>query len=256
MEQSKSRSSSVFYLAVDDQACDRTWKDLSLREVGENCPSEDDFRSSSCVPCKIALSEQFLTNCAKYVYMLYLLHWRFDIFLQLRSFNSTLSRSTDAGDASSNSGNSGVSGNGNSNAVDAVGHKIRGIQKRISRLRSRSVERISQRTQVVRERLQQLQLQHQESASGAAPGSSAAPADQLPLSTAPRSGGHILPTPVPNRHLGQDGGCGGGGDSSRGPHQESYQGPFQGKARALVDYTPSPYDRDALKFKVIVAKQT
>ena len=29
-----------------------------------------------------------------------------------------------------------------------------------------------------------------------------------------------------------------------------YSGPIIGKARALVDYTPSPYDRDALKFKV------
>ena len=29
-----------------------------------------------------------------------------------------------------------------------------------------------------------------------------------------------------------------------------YNGPIIGKARALVDYTPSPYDRDALRFKV------
>ena len=29
-----------------------------------------------------------------------------------------------------------------------------------------------------------------------------------------------------------------------------YTGPFIGRARALVDYTPSPYDRDALRFKV------
>uniref|UniRef100_T1JIW4 SH3 domain-containing protein n=1 Tax=Strigamia maritima TaxID=126957 RepID=T1JIW4_STRMM len=28
-----------------------------------------------------------------------------------------------------------------------------------------------------------------------------------------------------------------------------YSGPFIGRARALVDYTPSPYDKDALKFK-------
>jgi hypothetical protein len=27
-------------------------------------------------------------------------------------------------------------------------------------------------------------------------------------------------------------------------------GPVIGKARALVDYTPSPYDKDALRFKV------
>ena len=31
-----------------------------------------------------------------------------------------------------------------------------------------------------------------------------------------------------------------------------YNGPFIGRARALVDYTPSPYDRDALRFKVRV----
>ena len=30
-----------------------------------------------------------------------------------------------------------------------------------------------------------------------------------------------------------------------------YNGPIIGKARALVDYTPSPYDRDALRFKVL-----
>ena len=30
----------------------------------------------------------------------------------------------------------------------------------------------------------------------------------------------------------------------------TYNGPIIGKARALVDYTPSPYDRDALRFKV------
>ena len=29
-----------------------------------------------------------------------------------------------------------------------------------------------------------------------------------------------------------------------------YNGPFIGRARALVDYTPSPYDRDALRFNV------
>ena len=29
-----------------------------------------------------------------------------------------------------------------------------------------------------------------------------------------------------------------------------FTGPFIGRARALVDYTPSPYDRDALRFKV------
>ena len=32
-------------------------------------------------------------------------------------------------------------------------------------------------------------------------------------------------------------------------------GPIIGKARALVDYTPSPYDRDALRFKVFYFRQ-
>ena len=32
--------------------------------------------------------------------------------------------------------------------------------------------------------------------------------------------------------------------------QQQYDGPFVGKARALKDYTPSPYDREALRFKV------
>ena len=33
---------------------------------------------------------------------------------------------------------------------------------------------------------------------------------------------------------------------------EVYNGPVIGRARALVDYTPSPYDRDALRFNVSV----
>ena len=42
----------------------------------------------------------------------------------------------------------------------------------------------------------------------------------------------------------------GSNESSLSPanHEAS---PMIGKARALVDYNPSPYDRDALKFKVI-----
>ncbi len=77
------------------------------------------------------------------------------------------------------------------------------------------------------------------------------------IPTAPRAGGHILPTPVPNRHLRTASASGDEDTSSSDRHgssqkqgQEDYSGPFQGRARALVDYTPSPYDRDALKFKV------
>ncbi len=143
-----------------------------------------------------------------------------------------------------------------------TGQKIRGIQKKISRLRSRSVERISQRSQRVRERLQQIQLQRQDSVSGSGGvGGSAVHVQpvanstaQLMIPTAPRSGGHILPTPLPNRHAS----VGGGGEEeqddgscSQSSIGESAQGiSYQGRARALVDYTPSPYDRDALKFKV------
>ena len=38
--------------------------------------------------------------------------------------------------------------------------------------------------------------------------------------------------------------------SLSGEDAEPYTGPFIGRARALVDCQPSPYDRDALKFKV------
>lgn len=38
--------------------------------------------------------------------------------------------------------------------------------------------------------------------------------------------------------------------SLSGEEAEPYTGPFIGRARALVDCQPSPYDRDALKFKV------
>jgi hypothetical protein len=34
------------------------------------------------------------------------------------------------------------------------------------------------------------------------------------------------------------------------PATTTIVGPVIGKARALVDYTPSPYDKDALRFKV------
>jgi hypothetical protein len=41
------------------------------------------------------------------------------------------------------------------------------------------------------------------------------------------------------------------GSRSRPPAEEptaTYNGPFIGQARAVVDYLPSPYDRDALRF--------
>ena len=110
------------------------------------------------------------------------------------------------------------------------------VQKKISRLRSRSAERISQRNQ--------MQMNAGEPRSRRRRGDSTTDADgdidetsAQPSTSGPyawrdgSSGGHILPAP---------------------PAQEAvaYTGPFIGKARALVDYTPSPYDRDALRFKV------
>ena len=38
--------------------------------------------------------------------------------------------------------------------------------------------------------------------------------------------------------------------ASSAQNEVVYNGPFLGRARALVDYTPSPYDRDALRFNV------
>ena len=40
--------------------------------------------------------------------------------------------------------------------------------------------------------------------------------------------------------------------SISGNNSEIYNGPFIGRARALVDYIPSPYDRDALRFSVSI----
>ena len=49
-------------------------------------------------------------------------------------------------------------------------------------------------------------------------------------------------------------GVGGGGSSGRnsqlGSLPDDYNGPFVGRAVALVDCTPSPYDQKALRYKV------
>eukprot|EP00094_Tigriopus_californicus_P012699 TCALIF_12276-PA protein Name:"Similar to SASH3 SAM and SH3 domain-containing protein 3 (Bos taurus)" AED:0.20 eAED:0.20 QI:110/1/1/1/0.6/0.83/6/59/865 len=98
----------------------------------------------------------------------------------------------------------------------SLAHKMKGfrqdVQKRISRLRSRSAERISQRSTVN---------------GGRSPDRSFPQPPESPRV----SGGHILPSPT---LTGQE---------------TIYTGPFLGRARALVDYTPSPYDKDALRFK-------
>ncbi len=77
----------------------------------------------------------------------------------MRSFNSNLSRSSGGGGSgfcdSASVHNESTSSSGSQQQQQ---QKFRhGIQKKISRLRSRSVERISQKSQAVRERLQQLQ---------------------------------------------------------------------------------------------------
>eukprot|EP00095_Tigriopus_kingsejongensis_P006347 maker-scaffold390_size186308-snap-gene-0.29 protein:Tk06347 transcript:maker-scaffold390_size186308-snap-gene-0.29-mRNA-1 annotation:"sam and sh3 domain-containing protein 3" len=119
--------------------------------------------------------------------------------------------------SSSSSTNSTSTSNMSSGAVNrpslSLAHKMKGfrqdVQKRFSRLRSRSAERISQRSMMGR-----------------------SPERSLPDPESPKvSGGHILPSPT------------------LASQETVYNGPFLGRARALVDYTPSPYDKDALRFK-------
>ena len=109
-----------------------------------------------------------------------------------------------------------------------LAHKMKGlrndVQKKFSRLRSRSAERISQRSLV----------------SGRSPeGRSPRGGGEGVAPGSPLVGGHILPSPPPTNG-----------------HEVEYTGPFIGKAKALVDYTPSPYDRDALRFKVSLTNVT
>ncbi len=79
----------------------------------------------------------------------------------MRSFNSNLSRSSGGGGSvfcdSASVHNESTSSSGSQQQQQQQQKFRHGIQKKISRLRSRSVERISQKSQAVRERLQQLQ---------------------------------------------------------------------------------------------------
>ncbi|XP_053642522.2 uncharacterized protein [Cherax quadricarinatus] len=69
----------------------------------------------------------------------------------------------------------------------------------------------------------------------------AAPANQQPAASSYES----IPTSAPLAATAS----GSNRSSLSGEEAEPYTGPFIGRARALVDCQPSPYDRDALKFK-------
>ena len=90
------------------------------------------------------------------------------------------------------------------------------MQQKISRLRSRSAERISKRILLRQKSSNDNEME-----------------DQQPV--------EIEEKPVyrMNRSF-----------SGLPMYNQVHNGPFIGRARALVDYTPSPYDRDALRFNV------
>ncbi|XP_068228607.1 uncharacterized protein [Palaemon carinicauda] len=88
------------------------------------------------------------------------------------------------------------------------------------------------------------------SSPGPLPGDKAGPAG-LPLSGHPQqqpatSSFESLPSSAP---VASTTALGSNRSSLSGEEVEPYTGPFIGRARALVDCQPSPYDRDALKFK-------
>jgi len=123
---------------------------------------------------------------------------------------------------------SGTSGS-TTTALNVV-NRMRGIrndvQKKISRLRSRSAERISQRSLTTDPRSCSTHLRESGADEDSRVWSSA---------TTTEGGGRGLLLP-PRSPI-----------ATAKPAE--YTGPFIGRARALVDYTPSPYDRDALRFK-------
>ena len=108
----------------------------------------------------------------------------------------------------------------------ALAHRMRGLRKdmqeKISRLRSRSAERISKR------------LLHRNEGRNCSEVSS--------RSTFEGEEEEIAAMVQPTYRMTKS--------FSGLPSLSSYDGPFIGRARALVDYTPSPYDRDALRFCV------
>ena len=118
----------------------------------------------------------------------------------------------------------------------ALAHRMRGIrrdmQEKISRLRSRSAERISKR----------LTSGHKTSEVNSSSSSRSSSIVDSQLQQQQPDDRHDSSPPYRMTK-----------SFSGLPSVEvtsSYNGPFIGRARALVDYAPSPYDRDALRFNV------
>ena len=115
----------------------------------------------------------------------------------------------------------------------ALAHKMKGLRKdmqeKISRLRSRSAERISKRRSLRRSSPSEERVSQRSERSA-----SISVEDEYDLHHPPyrRMTKSYSGLPTPNAN------------------QVMYNGPFIGRARALVDYIPSPYDRDALRFNV------
>ena len=102
------------------------------------------------------------------------------------------------------------------------------MQEKISRLRSRSAERISKRRSLRRSSPSEERVSQRSERSA-----SISVEDEYDLHHPPyrRMTKSYSGLPTPNAPV-------------------MYNGPFIGRARALVDYIPSPYDRDALRFNV------
>lgn len=96
------------------------------------------------------------------------------------------------------------------------------MQQKISRLRSRSAERISKRI-----------LHRQKSSSN----------DNENVESESENRRQELEDQKPVFRMNRS-------FSGLPMYNQVHNGPFIGRARALVDYTPSPYDRDALRFNV------
>ena len=112
--------------------------------------------------------------------------------------------------------------------ISILAHKMKGLRKdmqeKISRLRSRSAERISKRRSLRRSSPSEERVSQRSERSA-----SISVEDEYDL-------------PPPYRRMTKS--------YSGLPTPSVYNGPFIGRARALVDYIPSPYDRDALRFSV------
>uniref|UniRef100_A0A0K2T5Q3 SAM domain-containing protein n=1 Tax=Lepeophtheirus salmonis TaxID=72036 RepID=A0A0K2T5Q3_LEPSM len=116
----------------------------------------------------------------------------------------------------------------NSNSSTSLADRMRGlrydVQKRLSRFRSRSAERITNKSK----------------RSSRSPPNRRMTTSSLPIADDFRSHKHTQQTRS---------GSHSGSKPPVPPPPITYNGPFIGTARALVDCTPSPYDIDALRFK-------